>query len=30
MPSIYLNNKKTYDMEECQRKPIFKLKNTRK
>ena len=30
MPSIYLNNKKTSDMEECQRKPIFKLKNTQK
>ena len=30
MPSIYLNNKKNSDMEECQRKPIFKLKNTQK
>lgn len=30
MPSIYLNNKKTSDMEECQRTPFFKLKNTEK
>ena len=30
MPPVYLNNKKTSDMEKCQGKPFFKLKNTQK